>query len=186
MNEHTRHCVIAADGLLVHVVPKNASYAMTKAFSEARTERTGPAEPAHGRERFMCVRHPLDRLVSAWAFFLHTPDAPRAPLINDNLPEKAPFTDFLAFALDHIDADRHLIPQADYHGPHDFTCVRFEHLGTAWEGLCARHAFIKPLAHLHRSAPQGDWREHYTLDMRVRAEAAYSQDMDLYEKGMKP
>ena len=168
------HLEHKGDGLLIHTVPKVASTSIAKAVAHVRQGRFTPEEISN-YPRWMVVRHPLDRLVSAWAFFRDNPDK----FYEDRIHGLS-FREALPILLSARLLDRHILPQHLHKGDNDVVCCRYEYIEPGWEALRTRFHWLRPLKHIHKS-DRGDWRDYYTDTMRKMAQKAYSEDMELYE-----
>lgn len=177
--------VFKLDGLRIHTCPKIATASIRKVFEKVPYESATQLEP--GPElRFMVVRHPLDRIVSAWAFFCNTDDSNR---LHPNLKAlgyamRMPFHEFLEICLQHYQEDHHTQKQIDHAGPHDidFPCP-LHRIHEGWAVLMEMCPVLIPLEHLHKSERK-NWESYYDPDQRIRAEQEFSEDLALYQRAL--
>lgn len=168
--------VLVHGGLRVHTVPKVASTSLSAAMPKG-VRRAFPTE-ASDDWRFMVVRHPLDRLVSAWRYF--TTDKTAQRVFQHDVQLGMPFPAFLDVVLKDPSKDRHTAPQTRYRGPFPIDdLVRLESLEGAWDGLVGRFA-VTPLE--HRNATEREkWWNYYHRDMDRRALAVFEADLEMWE-----
>lgn len=167
--------VLVATGLLVHTIPKVASTSMSAAMLWKQPRRAYPTENLPGL-RVMAVRHPLDRLVSAWRYFTTNPKARFGHDIGGN----ATFGDFLAVVLERPCRDRHTRKQVEFSGGQKIDrLVKLENLSHEWERLVGEYP-VASIPHINRT-DHAAWRSYYTPDQAGRALAVYRDDVRLYE-----
>ena len=159
--------VLITRGFRIHTIPKVASSSMSAAVDDYRRVST----TEEGREfRFAAVRHPLDRLVSAWAFFCRRP-------IKHGLTgwvSGDPFDAFLGVVLERPQADKHVRPQVDYLHPDMGLVAPLESLSEAWAGLGLGEIPVK------NATARNDWRGYKARPRLMRAEEVYSADLEVY------
>lgn len=179
--------VMLFDGLRYHACPKVASTAIAVSFRTIAEWRT-PEDPGD-EYRFMIVRHPLDRLVSAWSFFC---DPLRTTMENNPEFQRIGywkgmgFDDFLEIALKRHGDNIHTRKQINYAGPHEIDLlVPLENLPEAWEMLSQKFDYLKPLVHNHTSNRKRDWKDYYDYDTRKAAESIFEEDIELYRKAIE-
>jgi len=171
-------------GLRVHTSPKVATWAILEAMPGARHAIV--SEP--GSElRLMVVRHPLDRLVSAWSFFCQADDNIRIGgepnLLKLGYFLGMPFDRFVDICCQTHDQNVHTHRQIHFKGPHQMDAlIPLPHLNEAWEGLRDRFPVL-PMTHNHRS-DHGPWEAYYTHRTRDMAEQVYAPDVALYEQAL--
>ena len=169
-------------GLRVHTCPKVASSSISGALSKLGCKHAFPDEYGHGW-RFMAVRHPLDRIVSAFAFF--TRDKERIQGQRDMVAlgyyYGMPWGEFFRLVMDKHAENPHTQMQTDFAGPIMIDQpVRLAGLAAAWDGLRERFPFLHPMLHYNRS-DRGDWGGYYDKGQRAEAERVFAGDMALYE-----
>ena len=154
-------------GLCVYTVPKVASYAIRSAMKRAKT--ANPNEDIPGF-RFMVVRHPLERLVSCWAFFGH----------NRGMA----FEDFWGVCRQNYMQDVHTMPQACFTGGRRMDRrVRLEALNEEWDKI--REKFPRLGRIKQRNASEhGPWQAYFTPDIQAEAEEIYAADLALYRSAI--
>lgn len=172
--------------LRVHTVNKCASGAISQACAgQAFSEK--PDTP--GDEfRFMCVRHPLDRIVSNWAYFTQSKTSffSQGSVFYDiGYRRLQPFDDFLEVCLKHHQENHHTRFQDDFRGGQDIdTLVRLDALSEAWDAL--RNDFwelgLKPLPVDVHVTERSHWLNYYTPQQRQRAQDVFAVDMNLWER----
>ena len=171
--------VMLIDGLRVHTVPKVGSASIDKALRRFTNRHASPDEP--GEEyRWMVVRHPLDRLVSAWAYFCKK-DGPPKTMQGIGTFSWMPFGEWLERVLPDPSVNSHVQPQVDFKGPFrmDRLC-RLENLNSEWKALRGRFPCILPVERWNKTT-HDPWPSYYTPAQRSAAERAFAADIDLYE-----
>lgn len=185
MSRYIRNVIHVPGQALIHICPKVATASQSRALVHTGYHHISPtAVCADTAYRFMIVRHPLDRLVSAWAFFCNS----SAPM-PDELQELGywkymPFDIFLDVVEKRHGEENHTRAQIWYAGPHhaDIDPWPFERLNDAWEHLRANHVpKAAPLDHLHGSE-HDDWKQYYLPYRRTSIERLFDCDMALYER----
>ena len=180
--------VMVAKGLKIHFCPKVASRSISDAMYKVRYRLEYPI--ASGGYHWMVVRHPLDRLVSCWAFFCNGPNKAvlsNALAISDQevaepigYKHGMTFGAFLNIALRKHDLNLHTVKQVEFAGHLDHIC-RLENLEEEWAVLIERFPFLRPLAHANKS-DHNEWPKHYSSIDRQRAEEVFSEDVELFER----
>lgn len=169
----------------VHSAPKVASDGIARAlqglpgFSRERVDQSGP------EYRFGLVRHPLDRLVSGWAYFCRDHRLNNQQQLRDiGYRHDMTFAEFLEVAIRSHWQNQHTRRQVDFIGAQHFDrLARLENLTAEWDALMRRFPVLtKHVNRINTSTRSPKWAQYYTKDMRRRAESAYAADMDLYEK----
>ena len=126
------------------------------------------------------VRHPLDRLVSAHAFFT------RADRVNPGIPEN--FSDFVDFLLKKVRnrQDEHWIPQTDYHTYHKqyLPTVHYplEHINEIWPTISR-----SKLERLNANKDRPEWEplfDSLSNEQQAGLLAYYADDIRVYEKAL--
>jgi hypothetical protein len=170
--------------------PKVGTTAIQNCLAPLKYEHRFPEE-AGPEFRFMSVRHPLERIVSAWAFFCDTQDYTRigADKTMHDIGYRLgmPFHEFLPVCIEHNEENRHTRKQIDFAGVHgiDLLCP-LHALKEAWEVLRARvpRLGINPIEHVRRSQHR-HWESCYTPDDRDAAEKEFQADIALYESAIR-
>lgn len=172
--------VLAATGLRVHTVPKVASTSQSAAMAWDIPRRVGPDEPSDAW-RFMCVRHPLDRLVSAWQYFTPGSKLKHMAVFHHNVWPDMTFPQFLTEVLKDPKRDRHTRPQVAYRGNQPMhQLVRLENLRDAWGSLIERGLPVRPIQHKNKTDNQG-WQAHFDAAMARDALSLFEADLEMYE-----
>lgn len=182
-------------GVVLHFAPKCASSSIGKAIAsvphvpvDVDTDYMVPVK------HFMAVRHPADRLMSAWSYFCKT---------DNNQLEQAkhqqalgyhkdmPFTEFLDIVLKDPSQDIHAEPQIVYAGrkinwAHPDNClVTLDRIDDMWQEVMSLVPGVEPLERSNESDREG--RRGMMSFMRVRTplmnliEGVYAHDLALYE-----
>jgi hypothetical protein len=114
------------------------------------------------RPRFAFVRHPYDRLVSAWHY------AAKKGNLADGAMTAAGLKRF--FATGHIV----VLPMSFYLDDEVDFLGRFERLEEDW-----KHISDIPLPHLNKGE-RGPWQQHLNAEMREMARHYYAEDFARY------
>lgn len=188
MGPKFKNVLNCAGKLRVHLVPKCATSSITRAVKLNPIHSAFPEEegPEH---RFMCVRHPLDRIVSFWAFFI----AQGGERLNSNgigalgYWKNMPFEKCLEHMLqnDTYTMNHHSQPQVLMAGPHEIhQLVRLENLTEEWDKLTKQFEKIHPIGFFHRT-DHDQWHTYYKdLSLKKQAEEVFSKDIELYERAI--
>ena len=178
--------VLTTPGLLLHSCPKVASTSLTVTLRECGI-MYGAVSPLDDHEgyRWAAVRHPLDRLVSAWTFFCRQKDdsvKTHPELVTAGYYHGMPFDEFLVIVLTHHACDQHTLMQHNFIGPHamDRLC-RMENLPAEWAALQRQFPYLtKPLLVIHKT-DHSTWQDYYTPQQRALAEEVFVRDLMLFE-----
>ncbi len=173
---------IAVEGLRVHHSPKVAFTSTCFAIPNARYVKAEEEGPEY---RWMVVRHPLDRLVSCWAFFCQSEDKTRLgsqhSLISAGCYRGMPFDEFLDAILSNPAVNMHTMAQVRFAGPHKFDRIcRLVNLQAEWAALRKMFPCLTAIDVRNRSI-HDEWESYYTPAHRQRAERVYAADMALFE-----
>lgn len=174
--------VVLLDGLRVHFNYRVASTRIGSSFKNV-VRQVYPDESGD-EYRFMAVRHPLDRIVSAWTCF-YAPGrlASQPELQQAGFTAGMSFNEFLDLVLVSHEVNRHTCYQTNFKGPHTIDLlIRVDMLVEAWPGLVERFPHcLKPLSKMVNASAHGDWQGYYTRVMRTLAETEFACDMALFE-----
>lgn len=131
----------------------------------------------------MVVRHPLDRIVSAWAFFCKD-DPTRIDYVLKDIGYQLgmTFDAFLEICLKRHHENRHTRKQVYFAGPHkiDHLCP-LERLSEDWALLRERFPNLNSIEHNHISE-HDHWSSYYDSSQRKAAEAVFAEDINLFQK----
>jgi len=173
-------------GLRIHLCPKVATTSIARAYEHLEFCYEYP-EDAGPEYRFMPVRHPLDRMVSAWAFFCHggkqaLRGQPELQAIG--CYDGMPFAKFAELCLVHHECNIATRMQTKYRGPHkiDEFCPS-ENLDQRWPSLRDKFPFLRPLRWAN-SSNHDRWLSYFTPDLMTRSEKVFADDMALYETSL--
>lgn len=166
-------------GLLVHTIPKVASTSMSAAMVWTHPRRAHPTEDLPGF-RFMAVRHPLERLVSAWLYFTPGDKLKHMQVFRHNVYKDMPFAEFVRVVLENPNKDRHTRQQDDWRGGQKIDClVKLENLPREWNKMVGKYPVVE-IPHKN-STDHSEWWSYYTPDLARDALAVYGGDLELYE-----
>lgn len=180
--------VLVAPGLRIHICPKVATASISNAMLGVKYRHAKPDE--EGPElRVMPVRHPLDRLVSAWSFFCRS-ETDHEIRGQKSLKELGyyyhmPFSRFLEVAFEHHADNNHTQMQVDFAGPHNPNLIALQNLGAAWDILRSKFTYLRPLKHVHASTHL-TWETYYSPSERLKALSVFQPDVRLYEQAVSP
>ena len=168
-------------GLIVHLIPKVGHTTISQLIAGKNPKHIIPSEDVPGF-RFMCVRHPLDRIVSAWAFFTSR------PVFHEHMErigykKDMSFSEWLDFCLDKYGENVHTDKQILFTGGHEIDfLVPLEDLDEAWKLLSGR--FKLPSMKRFNASIHKPWEEYYDHKQKAAAEIVFSEDMELYNKAL--
>ena len=114
------------------------------------------------RPRFAFVRHPLDRLVSAWTYAAKKGTLAKGPMTADGLRR--------FFATGHII----VLPMGFYLDDEVDFLGRFERLHEDWKQISDI-----PLPHLN-AGERGPWQQHFDAESLALAVKYYRNDFDRF------
>jgi len=124
------------------------------------------------------IRHPLDRLVSAWANKIHSKRYVDSHLAAYGFRLGMPFDEFVRHAAGHH-TDSHMAPQVKFLAEPVDRIERFERMGEVWKDLQQRFEWLPDLPHANKTE-HAPWSEMYTPETRAIAERIYSEDLALW------
>ena len=179
-----RTVIVLPGHLRIHFAPKCASAAINSGvhgsgYHPAFPDDEGP-EP-----RFMAVRHPLDRIVSAWAFFCDDEKnfiSKQHSLQDLGYKFKMTFEEFLPICLRWHYKNAHTRKQIVFAGPYHIDyLVNLENLDNVWGELQKKIPLLKPMNRSHVSVHK-PWEEYYSNESRSYAEDVFREDVELFER----
>ena len=177
--------VLVREGLRVHTINKVAHSSIAKAMGPQR--KTAFVDVPGEGLRFMCVRHPCDRIVSAWAFFCKVDweDQLYPELTKLGYYKGMPFKEFHRVCLAHHPKNIHTRKQIDFTGGFtmDWLCP-LHNLNTHWELLREEFPFLLPLEHINPSPRESEWEGYFTNKMRAETENTFAKDVELYQRAL--
>jgi len=171
--------VLVNGGLRVHTVPKVASTSQSAAMLWKRPCRAYPDEQ-NDDYKFMAVRHPFDRLVSAWIYFTPAERLRHSQVFKHAVWPDMPFGAFVELVCQHPMKDKHTATQVRFKGGVEIDdLVRLEDMAPRWNALVGRFP-VATMAHRNKTDHKS-WPEYFTPALKAIAGDAYSQDIELYE-----
>ena len=177
--------VLVLDGLRVHTVHKNAHSAIRKACESKMKRGALPSEESDDY-RFMVVRHPLERIVSAGAFFSHR----NTKNLHDYMEKLGyrngmSFDKWISILLLRHEENIHTQKQVLFTGGHHIhELCPIEQLSSRWVSLQERFDLDDLPPKGFNSSPHGDWKAYYTDEQREAAEYVFKEDIDLYNRAL--
>lgn len=177
--------VLKAKGLRVHTCPKAGRTSIQFAMKDTGYQPVYPDE--EGDEyRWMMVRNPFDRLVSAWGYFCNNDES---KYIDNNAAfsrlgyyHKMPFSEFLEIALEKHADNEHTRQQKVFAGDFEFDkIVKFENFQEEWAKLAEKFPKIIPELQHHKKSLRGHWEEYFTEEDKLMVRAVFAPDFELYE-----
>lgn len=180
--------VICIPGFRFHTVPRCGLSSITAATS-LNSRYASILDEGPGR-RIQVVRHPLERLVSAWAFLV--PKTVKRGEVEIPNPNWRPFEEWAPAVLDNPDGDYHTRPQVWFSGLFKPELWLTSELSARWaeivggdippeETVARVEAGEMPalLLGARNASAHDPWEEYYSDQLRARAEAVYAEDLAL-------
>lgn len=168
--------VIVGNGLRIHTIPKVAHSSFNILAREYNHYRADPYEEGP-EDRFLVVRHPLDRLVSLYTFCCCRDISSPIEYYTKGLL----FQQFLEAIKKHYLKNVHTIPQWYFRGPHKIKwIVKLEDLNTVWETVSQEYSMN--LLGIVNKTIHDPWQDYYSKKDRQYFETLYQEDINLYEQ----
>ena len=173
---------ISRKGLRIHLIPKNAHSAIHTAFEKPslRAVISDCTEDSEDR-RMIVVRHPCDRLISAWTFFCYKRlDLP----FNEGmgvLGYKARMTldEFYDLYKLKYNDNIHTQLQVSFTGGHKIDeVVKMEDLNDWWVKNTLKYEL--PTMTKTNSSEHEHWETYFSPEMRKEIEVLFKEDLELY------
>lgn len=183
--------MVIPGAIRVHLCPKVATASLSAAMRGTGYRDTTPNEDG-GELRFIPVRHPLDRMLSAWSYFCDTPDdkeiRAQKPLMAIGYYWRMPFEEFAELCIDRHEDDQHTRRQVSFHGPHTGNALLcpIEKLPETWEAIRIVFPALRPLAHHHQTRRNLPWESYFNPQLLQRAEDVFVDDVALFERACSP
>lgn len=178
--------VLIIPKLRIHVINKVASTSIRMALKASGLNYSTAYPEDRGYEyRWMCVRHPLERLVSAWAFFCNQPEdglkfKPR--LLEMGYRNGMQFYEFLEVALIHHSEDPHTMAQVHFKGPHSINRIcRLENIEDEWWSLQDKFPLITESLEVVHKTEHYEWERYYSRKQRDITSRLFQSDIYLYD-----
>lgn len=131
--------------------------------------------------KFMAVRHPLERLVSAWKYFTPGDRLRHSQVFRHSVWPDMPFDAFIELIVQHPMKDKHTTPQTRFKGDADIDLlVKLENLPKHWNTLVGRFS-VDEITHKNKT-DHDDWWTYYRPSLAQMALEAYGADLELYER----
>ena len=182
-------CSVVDGGLRVHLIPKNAHSNIALAIGDRQIGTRHDVSEESDDKRLAVIRHPLDRIVSAYEFFCHT----RVELpFNDGMKvlgykREMTFDEFLEHLLENYEKNVHTQKQVDFIGGQEIDyLIPIEKLAEFWPTI--EKEFNLPALsekHANRSAVEKPWASYYTEESRAKAEHVFKEDVELYNLALE-
>ncbi len=174
---------LVRDGLRIHTVRRVAS----RAIRQSMQGFLQPLETPGDQTRFMCVRNPHDRLVSAFSHFkalMQTGSNIAPKLAKLGYSPDMVFTRFLDVVLSRHYADEHTSFQVDRMGLHeiDILCP-YEKLQEGWDRLRVLYSFLLPLETVGETEHE-HWEGYYTVKQRRMVNQIFNEDVALHRRAL--
>ena len=118
------------------------------------------------------VRHPLDRLVSAYYG------------IWRGKKHSLPIDEFVdrVCGYNPLEVDKHVRPQWTFIYKQPYFIGKFESLLSDWEKLMGEFTYLLPLQHKN-SSNHPHWEKVFSKEARVKAEDYYAKDYEMFGYG---
>ncbi len=182
--------IIHVRGLALCAIPKVASTAMRQAVLRSLSvidpdSYNHPAlkvdDEINESEWVMAiVRHPLDRLVSVYHYFLIDDTHPTFSL--KEAWTGMPFGDFVAMVSENRDEDVHTRLQSSFLPRRINDIDVLENVGPAWKRLQKKFGWLDDLVPTNASEREEGWKDYYDDASLKLAKRAYESDFELYER----
>lgn len=176
--------LVCQGDLRIHTCHKVASSAMRVAVGQVTHHKGHPDDP-HNQTTLMAVRHPLDRMVSMFSYFLHNENH-RTYKFAPNLQRLGyrrgmPFEEFLPVFKEQYMNDLHTLPQVYFKGKRDIDIlVPLEDLSEKWNrDIKPRWPAFRYMEKTHQSQ-RAPWDTYFTPETREEFETLLAEDLELY------
>ena len=142
--------------------------------------------------KFAFLRHPLDRLVSAFAYYTNSSrHASHIAFAQRHFADLPDFPSFLKALADpwfraRLFTATHFRPQVEFVADHRGAILvdelyRFDEMEAGVAALSYRFSDAGTLVKRNASQRQADWREYYDAAGKRLAERIYAADFEIYE-----
>ena len=178
--------------LRLHLIPKNAHHAMLKHGMDqgkpiwnTAIVRTDVAEKEENVFRVMCVRHPLDRLVSCWRYFTERDWlSDRGYMKGWGAKYKMSLEDFCKHYIENYERNIHTIPQVFYKGGQDINLLYpIEKLDLAWSALHDLFPeYTNPTIQRTHESGRGPWEDYVYPSLNRKLMKVLGPDLELYQE----
>lgn len=178
-----KRCRVVKGGLRVHLIPKVAHSSIGNTIGELVIDNVYPTEDSDDY-RVMVVRHPLDRMVSSWAFFTQkrSKHALHGYLKSNYCKDpnnSMLFKEWCKGVMENYSYDPHFDKQVIFTGGQTIDAlIKMENLNTEWPIIAKR--FKLPNMLYENSSEHNFWRGYYTPELKAEAEEVFSEDIILY------
>jgi hypothetical protein len=178
--------------LRIHLIPKVASGTINAAFMPRKGahERTVTTPNDPGSEfRMAFVRHPADRLVSAWGYFCNSPTdqeiVAQQNLVKLGYRHGMPLQEFIEMALEMHNLDPHTSMQCHRIGDEPFDLISpLNRLHPVWTSLVKAFPLcVRPLPQQKVHASSRDKAE-IPHDLFKAIETEFEKDVAIYQIAM--
>ncbi len=182
--------------LRIHLVPKSGQHAMMKhgmdqnhpVFNRAIVKRCAADKEDGDHFRVMCVRHPLDRLVSCWKFFTEERkwSINKGDMKNWGVTKNMHFEDFCKHYIGHYMENMHTQPQVDFKGEHEINLLfPIEKLDLAWSALHDLFPeYTNPEVKRTHGSGRGPWKDYVYPSLEKKLMKVLGEDLDLYNEAL--
>jgi hypothetical protein len=181
-------CSVVKGGLRVHLIPKIAHSQIAMAIGDKQIGQRVDCNEPSSDVRMMVVRHPLDRIVSAWSFFCkkntHQP-------FNDGMrvlgyKREMEFSDFLSHVLEHHEENVHTAKQVLFKGDQYIDLlVPVERLSSIWHYVAKEYKLSSLQEKYANASPHLRWENYYSPEEREITEQVFKEDLDLYNLALE-
>ena len=139
--------------------------------------------------RVMCIRHPLDRLVSCWKYFTEREWQTRDDgcMRAWGASYKMHFEDFCKHYLENYQTNIHTIPQVFYKGGQEINLLYpIEKIDLAWEALHDLFPeYVNPTIQKTHESSRGHWNYYVYPSLQRKMMKVLGADLELYEEALQ-